>query len=285
MLHEWDEDNPPYPLPQFILQSRQAIKITSWLKRFKPVLEAGEVDLVIQSEMASSQLSAIVEFAEAWMQLPIENPFSAKPHFHTRVLLDMARAAITLRQDSDPVATIAPSKAVSKRIDTLGKLFRNQNVDFVVSTTIRPVRIGDLETARSIADGILKSVIPEANNDCAVGEVIDFIAGVIAIRGTQICRPGDLSAMENDSNEKKQALLLLEPTMESVTELYSVFPGSIHWFAPREKSIDSIAVKSALLSRGAWFLESTQGDQILVSIKSCPDSMNEVLHQHIRQAT
>lgn len=285
ILHEWDEDNPPYPLPQFILQSRQAIKIATWLKRFKPVLEAGKVDLVIQSEMASSQLSAIVQFAEAWMQLPIENPFSAQPHFHTRVLLDMARAATSLRQDGDPTVTIAPSEAVSKRIDALGKLFRNQNVDFVVSTTIRPVRIGDLETARSVADGILKSVIPEANNDCAVGEVIDFIAGVLAIRGTQICRPEDSAAMEIDPSETTQALLLLEPTMKSVTELYSVFPGSIHWFTPRVKSIDSIALKSVLLSRGAWLLETANGDHRLLSTIRRRDAMSEILHREIRGAT
>ena len=285
MLHEWDVDDPPNPLPRFVLQSRQAVKIANWLTRHKQVLVGGDADLVIQSELPSSQLSAIVEIAATTLHLPIENQSSVRPHLHTRVLLEMAMASTSLKQEWNPVAVLQQPHAVSKSVNAVGTLFQFHNVDLVVSTKIEPIRNGVSETMRRVAESIVSSTVPEAVNSFVADAASDFIAGVMTVRGTQICRPNTLSKMTFGTDAAGRSILVLEPTMECVAQLYSNFPGTIHWFATRVNSPEMIDLKSRLLSRGVRMLETMSGDLCLRSINRRPDAMSEVLHHQIRQAS
>lgn len=285
MLHEWDVDDPPTPLPRFILQSHQAVKIANWLTRHRRVLAGDDVDLVIQSELPSSQLSAIVEVAATTLHLPIENQSSVRPHLHTRVLLEMAMASTSLENEWNPVAALQRPHAVSKSVNAVGTLFQFHNVDLVVSTKIEPIRNGVSGTMHQVAGSIVSSIVPEAVNSCVGDASRDFIAGVMTVRGTQFCRPNILSKMTFGTAAAERSILVLEPTMECVTQLYSNFPGTLHWFAARVNSPEMINLKSWLLSRGAWMLETVSGDLCLRSINRRPDPMSEVLHHQIRQAS
>ncbi|MEZ6089515.1 MAG: hypothetical protein R3C05_16100 [Pirellulaceae bacterium] len=285
MLHEWDVDDPPNPLPRFVLQSHQAVKIANWLTRHKQVLVGGDTDLVIQSELPSSQLSAIVEVAATTLHLPIEDQSSVRPHLHTRVLLEMAMASTSLDQKWNPVAVFQQPHAVSKSVNAVGMLFQFHNVDLVVSTKIEPTWNGVSETMRRGAESILSSIVPEAVNSCVADAARDFIAGVMTVRATQFCRPNTLSKMTFGTAAAERSILLLEPTMERVIQLYSNFPGTLHWFATRVKSPETINLKSWLLSRGAWMLETMSEDLCLRSINRRPNAMSEVLHHQIRQAS
>ncbi|MCO8122623.1 hypothetical protein NHH03_12825 [Stieleria sp. TO1_6] len=285
MLHEWDVEDPPIPLPRFVLQSRQAVKIANWLTRHNQVLAGGDVDLVIQSELPSSQLSAIVEVTATTLNWPIENQSSVRPHLHTRLLLEMATASTSLEQEWNPFAVLQQPHAVSKSVNAVGTLFQFHNVDLVVSTKIEAIRNGVSETMRRVAKSIVSSIVPEAVNSSVADAASDFIAGVITVRGTQIFRPTTLSKMTFGTNAAERSILVLEPTMECVTQLYSNFPGTIHWFATRVNFPEAINLKSWLLSRGAWMLETMPGDLCLRSINRRPDPMSEVLHHQIRQAS
>lgn len=62
MLHEWDVDDPPHPLPFVVLTARQAMKLADFVGE-----QCQQVNqLIVQSEFASSQRSAIAETIGDW---------------------------------------------------------------------------------------------------------------------------------------------------------------------------------------------------------------------------
>ncbi|MFW6114532.1 MAG: hypothetical protein ACOC7K_02210 [bacterium] len=93
MLHEWDVDTPPCPLPFVTLTSRQAMKIIEFDSEQRRQVN----QLIVQSEFASSQLTAITETIGQWSGAYLERS-TAWPTEHqpTKTLLEIAFDAIEL---------------------------------------------------------------------------------------------------------------------------------------------------------------------------------------------
>lgn len=105
MLHEWDVDAPPFPLPFVTLASRQAIKIAEFVgEQYQHVNQ-----LIVQSEFASSQLTAIAETIGGWTGAYLERKdIWPNEHQPTRTLLEMAIDAFDLGGHSDRRSLMVP---------------------------------------------------------------------------------------------------------------------------------------------------------------------------------
>ena len=98
MLHEWNVDAPPYPLPPVVLSSRQALKIADFVSQQRQ--DASQ--LIIQSEFSSSQLAAIVETIGDWTGVFVDRPRDWPiVHEPTRALLEMAMDSLELASCDD----------------------------------------------------------------------------------------------------------------------------------------------------------------------------------------
>lgn len=99
MLHEWDVDAPPDPLPFVTLTSRQAMKIAEFVGE-----QCQHVNqLIVQSEFASSQLAAIAETIGYWTGAYLERgDIWPNEHQPTKTLLEMAFDAMDLGRQRKP---------------------------------------------------------------------------------------------------------------------------------------------------------------------------------------
>lgn len=104
MLHEWDVDDPPYPPPFVVLTARQATKLADFVGE-----QCQQVNqLIVQSEFASSQRSAIAEAIGDWTGAFLDRgDVWPSEHEPTNELLQMAFDAFEMSGQAPPHASRA----------------------------------------------------------------------------------------------------------------------------------------------------------------------------------
>ncbi|TWU38676.1 hypothetical protein Q31b_37540 [Novipirellula aureliae] len=96
MLHEWDVESPPYPLPPTKLTPRQAVKIAEFISEH--IDDAKH--LIFQSETPSGQQVAIAETLGQWLDVPIQRCFPwPKVEPSTAVTMQMAIDSLEILND------------------------------------------------------------------------------------------------------------------------------------------------------------------------------------------
>lgn len=133
MLHEWDVDNPPYPLPFVVLSARQATKLADFVGE-----QCQQVNqLIIQSEFASSQRSAIAEAIGDWTGAFLDrSDVWPNEHSPTNELLEMAFDAFEMSSEIPPRSSAARSSE-EHQIQPLVELICSQtNVALIASSRI-----------------------------------------------------------------------------------------------------------------------------------------------------
>ena len=283
MLHEWDIDNPPFPLPPVSLTARRASKIAHWLHRHQHILASGEVDLVIQSESASSQLAAISNTIENYLNGIIKNRDSAPPHRDTQVLLEMAFASLSLIEPKIDTATqVDPAKSVRATLDATAQLFSLFNINFIFSTQQAPFFVEDPVAAHVAAYSVLNSIVDDLEITNHSAGVSNFIANVLFCRGAQGFKtPEDLKlCAKADVNCPFTSTLIIGASQSSAALDLLEVTNSVHLIFPRQVSFDDW--KSELLRKNIWLLETSVGENRIFSISQSPSFQCQILHRRLR---
>jgi hypothetical protein len=153
MLHEWDVDAPPFPLPFVTLTSRQATKIVEFVGQQHPHVN----QLIVQSEFASSQLTAIAETIGDWTSAFLERgdvwPAEHKP---TNALLEMAFDAFELSGQARPRFSVVRSSEDNHVLKLIEFVCSLANVVLIASSRIQecytatPDRRGDIDASLGV---------------------------------------------------------------------------------------------------------------------------------------
>lgn len=198
MLHEWDVDAPPYHLPFVTLTSRQAVKIAEFVgEQYQYVNQ-----LIVQSEFASSQLSAIAETIGGWTGAYLERA-SVWPTDHqpTKTLLEMAFDAIELCGHYKPRSRHIASgedREVQQLIEFVCSL---ANVTMLASSriqvcyTLTADRRSDIDASLGVClKQDHRGYLPRDNASEGYGRTIHFdLEYVLASRQQRVCCQGGCS--------------------------------------------------------------------------------------------
>ncbi len=284
MLHEWDQAQPPYPLPPVVLQSRQALKMADWLNEHLAVLAVGDCDFVIQSEDASSQRSAFSGAMESILNWNVLNRGTATPHAETLLLLEMALAysgiASSLCSSRRSRFPVAPSLEV---LELISAIFAGLNIDLIVFQDHQPFFDDTEELGAAVINRIAQSLGIDGLNGLEHSQARDFIAGVMRLRQTRCCVASDvLTALEShvEVNEHSTILYVGEIDAESLLALHDEFAGSIQLLLPIDAQ--TLVLKSRLMLAGRSLLETRLGTASLLSVTHDRDWLLELLHANLR---
>ncbi|MDA8745248.1 hypothetical protein N9N28_11490 [Rubripirellula amarantea] len=134
MLHEWDVDNPPYPLPFVLLTARQATKLADFVGE-----QCQQVNqLIIQSEFASSQRSAIAEAIGDWTGAFLDRgDVWPSEHEPTNELLQMAFDAFEMSGKILPRSSAARSSEEHQIQQLIEFICTQTNVALISSSRIQ----------------------------------------------------------------------------------------------------------------------------------------------------
>ncbi len=192
MLHEWDVDAPPYPLPCVTLTSRQALKIAEFVsEQYQHVNQ-----LIVQTEFASSQLTAIAETIGGWTGVFLQGgPIWPTEHQPTMTLLEMAFDAIELgghRKTQRRNTTSSKDHEVHQLIDFVCSL---ANVTMLSSSRIRECytltadRCGDVDATLGVClNRDQRQYRPPETENASRGKVICFdLEFIHASRERRVC--------------------------------------------------------------------------------------------------
>ncbi len=282
MLHEWKPEERPAKPTKVDLQPRQAIKIVDWLRRFVSILSAGEVDLVIQSEYASPQAAAICRVIETVLACPVAGgPFVA-PHRDTQLLLEMAMDASPLNTCSSEGDAERVNSQLT-RLSAVTQIFHSLNVDVIVTPAEADVTVRDLAVAQRATEMLLTQLGVSQGSE-TVRDAADFVAEVMVLRRTRLLpnipiQAGSMNTFENGN----QSILLTDSAQlsEVVAQPDDWLAGSVHCFYGSDET--TLQLKSVLLKRSAWLIDSPVEGGRLLSIMRRPDTACEHLHQRLRR--
>jgi len=231
MLHEWSVDEPPQPLPFVTLTSRQALKVAEFVgEQYQHVNQ-----LIVQTEFASSQLTAIAETIGRWTGAYLQRgkiwPNEYQP---TKVLLEMAFDAIELgghRKTKPQIGSSSKDREVRQLIDFVCSL---SNVAMVSSSRIQecyvltPDRRHDLDATLGVClDQGQHRYSPRAKDSEAGREAICFgLEYVLASRQRSVCCQGGCPTCLESLTQCNMPVCLavvfdqrhLPPTFERVLE-------------------------------------------------------------------
>jgi len=154
MLHEWDVDAPPYPLPPVALSSRQALKIADFVSQQRHLAN----QLIVQSEFSSSQLSAIVETIGDWTGVFIDRPRDwPQVHKPTRTLLEMALDSLDFAGSDHVGFADRQNSEHNEILRLLGLIVSLTNVSLIATNrtnhcfTVSPERVCSIDTALGVS--------------------------------------------------------------------------------------------------------------------------------------
>ncbi len=134
MLHEWNVDNPPYPLPFVMLSARQAMKLADFIAEHCQRVN----QLIVQTEFASSQRSAIAEVIGDWTGAFLERgDVWPTEHQPTTEILQMAFDAFEISGQVLPRSSDARSREDYQVQQLIGLICSQTNVALIASSRIQ----------------------------------------------------------------------------------------------------------------------------------------------------
>lgn len=281
MLHEWESEHEPFPCPPVVFQARQAMKMAVWLQRVIPALTFGNVDIVVQSEHASPQAAAITRVLANSFGWQIIDEIRIAPHEGTQFMLEAAIEAATMSGGSvDSLITEATPSSQTIKLAWLGSLFQILNVQFVALADQPSFAVVDEASCKRAREQLLAQFGLRQLN-ARDREVLDFIIQVMLLRRT--CFSSCLPTLDSEGDPEgicSHSVLIADSTLLSNVVAGTAQRWTIHCFY-EPGQIDQ-GLKSSLLRRGAWLIDSPVGAGRLLSISWRPDPCSEIFHHRLR---
>lgn len=193
MLHEWDVDAPPDPLPPVVLSSRQALKIAEFVARQRHHAS----QLIVQSEFSSSQLTAIVETIGDWTGVLVDRPRDwPLVHEPTRTLLEMALESLEFAGFDELGYTDRQNREHSEVLRLLELIVSLTNVSLIASNrtdhcfALAPEQTCGIDTALGVSLDLDSIGYHPAYQKDSIFESHASLRTMLTSRHRRVCRQG-----------------------------------------------------------------------------------------------